>query len=219
MQVVKRDGTREEFSIDKLSDSIELASGKPDAAVAIKEALMSNCTDDYTITSAAIAKAVPKYISEQAAQRYKKVRAERDAVRERNGYVFNNLRNLTNIASSEDTGMRENANINADTAMGMMLKAGADTMKHYYLTEVIEPDIAEAHRDGHIHIHDLDFYGMTTTCLQINLEKLFENGFSTGHGTVRTPQSIRNYWSLLCIVIQANQNDQHITDQVFCALA
>lgn len=217
MLVVKRDGTCEGFSFDKLSASLANVCAEPEVASAVETQLQERNSE--TITAAEISKLVAQHLDEEAAKLYKEVRAKRDAAREKNGYVFNNLRTLTRISSSEDTGMRENANINADTAMGMMLKAGADTMKHYYLTEVIEPDIAEAHRDGHIHIHDLDFYGMTTTCLQINLEKLFENGFSTGHGTVRTPQSIRNYWSLLCIVIQANQNDQHITNQVFCALA
>ena len=217
MLVVKRDGTYEGFSIDKLTACVTSFCAEPEVAAAVEMQLQERNSE--TITTAEISKLVAQHLDEEAAKLYKDTRAQRDAAREKNGYVFNNLRTLTRISSSEDTGMRENANINADTAMGMMLKAGADTMKHYYLTEVIEPDIAEAHRDGHIHIHDLDFYGMTTTCLQINLEKLFENGFSTGHGTVRTPQSIRNYWSLLCIVIQANQNDQHSTDQVFCALA
>lgn len=217
MLVVKRDGTREEFSLDKLNMSIASVFGEPEVVTNV-EAQISELPSEF-ITSADISKLVMEHLDAGAAKLYKQSREQRDANREKGGYVFNNLRTLTQISSSEDTSMRENANINADTAMGMMLKAGADTMKHYYLTEVIDPEIAQAHKDGHIHIHDLDFYGMTTTCLQINLEKLFEKGFTTGHGTVRTPQSIRNYWSLLCIVIQANQNDQHSTDQVICAFA
>lgn len=207
MLVVKRDGTREEFSLDKLNMSIARVFGEPEVAANV-EAHINEHPSEF-ITSVDISKLVMEHLDAGAAKLYKQSREQRDANREKGGYVFNNLRTLTQISSSEDTSMRENANINADTAMGMMLKAGADTMKHYYLTEVIDPEIAQAHKDGHIHIHDLDFYGMTATCLQINLEKLFESGFSTGHGTVRTPQSIRNYWSLLCIIIQANQNDMH----------
>ena len=67
----------------------------------------------------------------------------------------------------------------------------------------------EAHRCGDIHIHDLDFLTLTTTCCQIDLLKLFHGGFSTGHGYLREPKDIRSYSALACIAIQANQNDQH----------
>ena len=208
MRVTKRDGRLEDFSVDKLAGSL-LPVAKDEADAAAIANAVAQAIDDATITSAEISSLVSKHLDAAAANAYKLEQSKREAAREKNGYVFNRLRTLTHIDSSKDTGMRENANINADSAMGMMLKAGADTMKHYYLSEVIDHEFAEAHRDGHIHIHDLDFYGMTATCLQINLDKLFENGFTTGHGTVRTPQSIRNYWSLLCIIIQANQNDMH----------
>ena len=66
-----------------------------------------------------------------------------------------------------------------------------------------------AHRDGDIHIHDLDFLTLTTTCCQIDLLKLFHDGFSTGHGFLREPNDIRCYAALACIAIQSNQNDQH----------
>ena len=74
---------------------------------------------------------------------------------------------------------------------------------------VLEPKHAKAHRDGDIHIHDLDFYTLTTTCTQIDLKKLFSNGFSTGHGFLREPNDISSYSALACIAIQSNQNDQH----------
>ena len=80
---------------------------------------------------------------------------------------------------------RDNANINGDTAMGAMLQYGANTAKEYYLDTMIDPDIAKMHREGYIHIHDLDFYGWTTTCTQIELRKLFKGGFNTGHGHLR----------------------------------
>ena len=74
---------------------------------------------------------------------------------------------------------------------------------------MLNPKHSEAHRNGDIHIHDLDFYTLTTTCCQIDLLKLFEGGFSTGHGVLREPNSIASYASLACIAIQSNQNDQH----------
>ena len=74
---------------------------------------------------------------------------------------------------------------------------------------VLNPRHAQAHRDGDIHIHDLDFYTLTTTCCQIDLLELFSGGFSTGHGVLREPNDIYSYSALACIAIQANQNDQH----------
>ena len=64
--------------------------------------------------------------------------------------------------------------------------------------------------NGDIHIHDMDFIPMgTTTCCQIDLNKLFKNGFSTGHGFLREPNDIMSYGALAAIAIQSNQNDQH----------
>ena len=104
---------------------------------------------------------------------------------------------------------RDNANINGDTAMGSMLQMGANSAKEYYLDTLVPADAAYAHRRGDIHIHDLDFYGWTTTCTQIDLIKLFEGGFDTGHGHLREPKSIGSYAALAAIAIQSNQNDQH----------
>ena len=104
---------------------------------------------------------------------------------------------------------RENANINGDSAMGSMLKFGSEGAKQFYDMYVLNPKHAEAHRNGDIHIHDLDFLTLTTTCCQIDLLELFKDGFSTGHGVLREPQDIASYSALCCIAIQANQNDQH----------
>lgn len=74
---------------------------------------------------------------------------------------------------------------------------------------VLKPEHAKAHRNGDIHIHDLDFLTLTTTCCQIDLIQLFQHGFSTGHGFLREPNDISSYSALACIAIQSNQNDQH----------
>lgn len=104
---------------------------------------------------------------------------------------------------------RDNANINGDTAMGAMLQYGSNAAREYYLDTMVDPEIAKLHRNGDIHIHDLDFYGWTTTCTQIELRKLFKGGFDTGHGHLREPKSIGSYAALAAIAIQSNQNDQH----------
>lgn len=126
------------------------------------------------------------------------------------------LHDLT-FSSAEDNDIkRENANIDGDTAMGIMLKYGSESAKSFNLSEMISPDIAEAHKAGDIHIHDLDFYSLTETCCQINLAKLFKGGFSTGHGFLREPGDIRSAAALACIAIQSNQNDQHGGQSIPC---
>ncbi|MEG0378056.1 MAG: anaerobic ribonucleoside-triphosphate reductase, partial [Eubacterium sp.] len=104
---------------------------------------------------------------------------------------------------------RENANIDSDTAMGTMLKYGSEGAKYFVDHYILPPNIADAHISGDIHIHDKDFYMLTETCCQIDLLKLFDNGFSTGHGFLREPNDIRSYSALACIAIQANQNEMH----------
>lgn len=118
-------------------------------------------------------------------------------------------RSLTFSDSKDNDLKRENANINCDTAMGTMLKYGSEGAKKFYTDYILNEEFATAHKNGDIHIHDLDFYALTTTCCQIDITKLFKGGFSTGHGSIREPQSIRSYASLVCIAIQSNQNDQH----------
>lgn len=116
---------------------------------------------------------------------------------------------LTYASSASANIKRENANVDGDTAMGTMLKYGSEGSKHFILNHVLPADIAAAHREGDIHIHDMDFYMLTETCCQIDLNALFAGGFSTGHGYVREPQSIQTYAALACIAIQANQNEMH----------
>ena len=116
---------------------------------------------------------------------------------------------ITVLQAKDSDLKRDNANINGDSPMGAMLQYGANTAKEYNLEYLIDPKIAQLHRDGWIHIHDLDFYAWTTTCTQIELRKLFRDGFNTGHGHLRAPKSIGSYAALAAIAIQSNQNDQH----------
>lgn len=116
---------------------------------------------------------------------------------------------ITVLQAKDSDLKRDNANINGDSPMGAMLQYGANSAKEYNLAYLVKPDIAELHRSGWIHIHDLDFYAWTTTCTQIELRKLFKDGFNTGHGHLRAPKSIGSYAALAAIAIQSNQNDQH----------
>lgn len=113
-------------------------------------------------------------------------------------------------SANEDDAKRENANVDGDTAMGTMLQYGSTVSKEFAKAYLMKTKFSEAHDDGDIHIHDMDFLAMgTTTCMQIELDKLFKNGFSTGHGYLRRPNDIMSYSALAAIAIQSNQNDQH----------
>ena len=113
-------------------------------------------------------------------------------------------------SANEDDNKRENANVDGDTAMGTMLQYGSTVSKEFAKTYLMKSRFSEAHDSGAIHIHDMDFLPMgTTTCMQIELDKLFKNGFSTGHGHLRSPNDIMSYSALAAIAVQSNQNDQH----------
>ena len=145
----------------------------------------------------------------RTAKSYILYRAERSRIREMNTRLMRVYDDITNKSAIDSDIKRENANINGDTAMGAMLKYGSEGAKEFNMMFMIKPEHAEAHRCGDFHIHDMDFLTLTTTCCQIDLIKLFEGGFSTGHGFLRSPKDIRSYAALACIAIQANQNDQH----------
>ena len=113
-------------------------------------------------------------------------------------------------SANEDDTKRENANVDGDTAMGTMLQYGSTVSKEFAKSYLMKKKFADAHDSGEIHIHDMDFLPMgTTTCMQIELDRLFKRGFSTGHGYLRPPKDITSFGALAAIAIQANQNDQH----------
>ena len=137
--------------------------------------------------------------------------ASRDAfvVKQQHKFV-KSIESLGLKTSSEENAKRENANVDGDGPMGTMLHFGSTVSREFAKAYLMDAKYARAHDEGYIHIHDLDFWAMgTTTCTQIDLNKLFKNGFSTGHGYLRTPNSILSYTALAAIAIQANQNEQH----------
>lgn len=145
----------------------------------------------------------------KTAKAYILYRAERSRAREAKTRLMHILEDITFKDAADSDVKRENANIDGDTAMGTMLKYGSESAKQFYDMYVLNPEHARAHREGDIHIHDLDFLTLTTTCTQIDLTQLFKGGFSTGHGVLSEPQDIGSYSALACIAIQSNQNDQH----------
>ena len=219
--IVKRDGRIADFNIDKITNAIFMAAkanGGSDYAEA--EAIAKMVVDYIENTECIevpkvehIQDTVEKMLIEtghaRTAKSYILYRANRNKVREMNTRLMKTLESLTFQSAKENDVKRENANINGDTAMGTMLKYGSESAKQFYEMYILNPRHAAAHHNGDIHIHDLDFLTLTTTCCQIDILKLFKNGFDTGHGHLREPQDIASYAALACIAIQSNQNDQH----------
>ncbi len=221
IHIIKRDGRKVPFNVEKIANAIFKAAQScggsdfneaMDIAVevcGIYEKLNGNKVPTVEEVQDLVEKVLIENGHAKTAKAYILYRYERTRSREMKTNLMCVLNELTFSSAKESDIKRENANIDGDTAMGTMLKYGSVSAKEYYEMYVLEPKHAKAHRDGDIHIHDLDFYTLTTTCTQIDLNKLFENGFSTGHGFLREPNDIASYSDLACIAIQSNQNDQH----------
>ena len=220
--IIKRDGRETVFDQTKIADAIEKAfqasGAMQDRSVAeqITDSVMEKLEEgaiEGTPTVEGVQDLVEEALIEanfsQTAKAYILYRAERNRVRDVNSRLVQTLKDITFSKASDSDMKRENANIDADTAMGTMLKYGSESAKQFYEMCVIDPKFARAHREGDIHIHDMDFYTLTTTCCQIDLRRLFKGGFSTGHGVLREPNDIASYSALASIAIQSNQNDQH----------
>ena len=219
-RIRKRDGRVVTFNVEKIASAIFKAAeavGGTDYDEALE---IAGRVCDYVEASGKkiptveeIQDAVEKILIEEGhastAKAYILYRSNRTRVREMNTKIMKIYEDLTFSSAKDSDIKRENANIDGDTAMGTMLKYGSCGAKEFYEMYVLDPKFAKAHSEGDIHIHDLDFYTLTTTCTQIDLKKLFDKGFSTGHGHLRTPNEISSYAALACIAIQSNQNDQH----------
>ena len=220
-QIEKRDGRCVFFDLTKIANAIYQAaeaSGGHDYQLSMRLALEvadyveKNCgtaTPSVEYVQDAVEKILVESGHAKTAKAYILYRNERSRQREMNTGLMKIYEDLTFQSAIENDVKRENANIDGDTAMGTMLKYGSEGAKQFNEMFLLEPRIAKAHREGDIHIHDFDFYTLTTTCTQIDLLKLFEGGFSTGHGFLREPNDIASYSALACIAIQSNQNDQH----------
>ncbi len=222
-KIQKRDGRQMAFNVEKIADAIYKAAsavgGKDfNSALALAEVvcriLDKKAEESGRIpTVEEVQDTVEKVLVEnghaKTAKAYILYRANRTRIREMNTSLMKTYEDLTFKSARDCDIKRENANIDGDTAMGTMLKYGSEGAKQFNEMYVLDPNHSKAHIEGDIHIHDLDFLTLTTTCCQIDLLKLFKNGFSTGRGNLREPNSIASYSALACIAIQSNQNDQH----------
>lgn len=224
--IVKRDGRKVSFNQQKIANAIKkaLMSVHPDDdATPEDEELVVKLTAEVvgliesevnrvpTVehTQDLIEKILIKHDLADEAKNFILYRQQRTNIRTYNADLTRIYRDLTSKSTADMDLKRENANIDANAPMGLMLRFGSEGSKDFVRRYVLKPEHAMAHSNGTIHIHDLDFYLLTINCCQISLKNLFERGFSTGHGFLREPQSIQSAAALCCIAIQSNQNDMH----------
>ncbi|MDR2736760.1 MAG: anaerobic ribonucleoside triphosphate reductase [Gracilibacteraceae bacterium] len=218
--ILKRNGEKVPFDSLKILEAIRRASEATqhnlipaEQLVILTKQVIQTLPADSRPSVESIQDAVEKTLVEQGfyhvAKAYILYRAEHSKIRQSRDDLMRIYEELTFIDAEKADLKRENANIDADTAMGTMLKYGSEGSNYFVNNYILPKDIAGAHMNGDIHIHDKDFYMLTQTCCQIDLLKLFKNGFSTGHGYLREPNSITSYAALACIAIQANQNEMH----------
>ncbi len=219
--IIKRDKRVVLYDQTKIAEAVLKAlheTGEGDAADAarVANAVQSQLEADFPNESPNI-EAIQDEVEQQlmnhgfgaTAKAYILYRANRTRAREANTALMKTIDEITNIDARISDMKRDNANIDGNTAMGSMLQIGSAGAKAYNEIYLLRPEHAKAYSEGDIHIHDFDFYSLTTTCCQIDILKLFHGGFSTGHGYLREPQSIQSYTALAAIAIQSNQNDQH----------
>lgn len=219
--IKKRDGRLVPFHIEKVTEAITKAFAATSTRYSAEQMAELSKEVECKLVKAGLEQPTVEQVQDvveqvliesghvRTAKAYILYRAERTREREMNTRLMKIYEEITFCDSNEADIKRENANVNGDTAMGTMLKYGSEGAKQFYEMFVLNPKHSKAHKDGDIHIHDLDFLTMTTTCCQIDLLSLFKGGFSTGHGMLREPNDISSYSALACIAIQSNQNDQH----------
>lgn len=224
--IVKRDGRKVAFNSNKIANAIKksMVSVHPDDELDAEQLkLVDQLTAEVVAeiedsdvsaptvenTQDVIERVLIKHNLSDVAKNFILYRQQRTNVRTYNAELTKIYRDLTSKSSADMDLKRENANIDANAPMGLMLRFGSEGSKDFVKRYVLKPEHSIAHSNGSIHIHDLDFYLLTINCCQIDLTDLFRRGFSTGHGFLREPQSIQSAAALSCIAIQSNQNDMH----------
>ncbi len=227
--VIKRDGKKTKFEEEKIAiaikkgfDSIEEKKYTDKDITKVYESVIKEITKDYKDKKSIKIEDIQDLIEEKLKKyeymdvynnfsSYRTLRSKsRELFKEKEHKFLKSIESLGMEDAKNVDAKRENANVDGDTAMGTMLQFGSTLTKEFAKSYLMKQKFADAHDKGAIHIHDMDFMPMgTTTCCQIDLNELFKDGFSTGHGHLRTPNSIMSYAALAAIAIQSNQNDQH----------
>ena len=216
MQVIKRDGRISEFDEGRVIKAITLAmSNTPggvdiDLATKIADSVRNQIKDKIQVSVYEIQDLVEKKLMgssrKEVAQVYITYRYNRDVARKaKSKDMF-----LEIIETKSNDVTRENANMNADTPAGMMMKFASETTKPFVDDFLLSSEARKAVKDGYIHIHDKDYYPTKSlTCIQHPLDKILKNGFRAGHGSSRPAKRIETASIIGCISLETVQNEMH----------
>ncbi|MBM6805841.1 anaerobic ribonucleoside triphosphate reductase [Bacteroides caecicola] len=214
--IIKRDGKQERFSASKITGAIGKAFeatglDKHDESIEeITRRVIAHFTGN-TVGVEEIQDLVETELMKvqpEVAKKYIIYRQWRNTERERKTHIKHVMDGIVAIDRNDIN--LSNANMSSHTPAGQMMTFASEITKDYTYKYLLPKPYAEAHQLGDIHIHDLDYYPTkTTTCIQYDLDDLFERGFHTKNGSIRTPQSIQSYATLATIIFQTNQNEQH----------
>lgn len=214
--IIKRDGKQERFSASKITGAIGKAFeatglDKHDESIEeITRRVIAHFTGN-TVGVEEIQDLVETELMKvqpEVAKKYIIYRQWRNTERERKTHIKQVMDGIVAIDRNDIN--LSNANMSSHTPAGQMMTFASEITKDYTYKYLLPKPYAEAHQLGDIHIHDLDYYPTkTTTCIQYDLDDLFERGFHTKNGSIRTPQSIQSYATLATIIFQTNQNEQH----------
>lgn len=216
--ILKRDGSQQPYDGEKIRSAVDKAfraAGLIDEegyALRIESLIQTElCHRNSQVAVEEIQDRVEAELmnlAPQVAKKYIIYREWRTVQREKRTTL---KRTMDGIVSIEKNDINlGNANMSAYTPSGQMMTFASEVTKDYAMKYLLSAPFARAHAAGDIHIHDLDYYPTkTATCVQYDLEDLFERGFHTKNGSIRTPQNIQSYATLATIVFQTNQNEEH----------
>lgn len=212
--VIKMDGHIADFCPEKIVSAITRAMERTDAGVdlalanKIADYIMNKSFDQMTVEDIhnMVERKLMGSSRKDAAKAYVKYRQRRDIARQsKTRVMFDEI-----IATKSNDVTRENANMNADTPAGMMMKFASETTKPFVNNYLLEEDVKDAMESNYFHVHDKDYYPTKSlTCLQHPLDKLFEKGFRAGHGESRPPKRIETAAIQACISMETVQNEMH----------
>lgn len=224
--IIKRDGRKVDFDVKKIYNAIEHAyedeTAEPEDVLALTNSVTKvvKKLKQQEISVEKIQDIVEDVLlknkKQELAKKYIRYRANRNQVREASTNLMKLYKDIYYTDAKDMDLKRDNANINGDSSMGIMLKCGAEGNKYFIDNFVLDKRYRDAAKENFIHIHDKDFSLITFNCCQIDFMKLLHGGFSTGHGYLREPNSIRSYAALACIAIQSNQNDMFGGQSINC---
>ena len=216
--ILKRDGSQQPYDGEKIRSAVDKAfraAGLIDEegyALRIESLIQTElCHRNSQVAVEEIQDRVEAELmnlAPQVAKKYIIYREWRTVQREKRTTL---KRTMDGIVSIEKNDINlGNANMSAYTPSGQMMTFASEVTKDYTMKYLLSAPFARAHAAGDIHIHDLDYYPTkTATCVQYDLADLFERGFHTKNGSIRTPQNIQSYATLATIVFQTNQNEEH----------